>query len=89
MDRSLALGKTQLPVAALLPSARLGGQGQGVVKRPPELGHLLSLSHSNQQFRQRGDFTCHLLHALSTSTEHPCPHPQIPRWAEKRQGWSQ
>lgn len=26
MDRSLALGETQLPVAALLPSARLGGR---------------------------------------------------------------
>lgn len=84
MNRSLSVGETQLPVAALLLSVRLGGQGQGVVKRPPKLGHLLSFSHSNQQFRRRGDFTCHLLHAFSTSTEHPCSHPQIPRWAENR-----
>lgn len=46
--------KAQLLVAALLLSARLGGQGQGVVKRPHQLSHLLSLSHSNQQCRQRG-----------------------------------
>lgn len=66
MDRSLSLGATLLPVTALLLSARLVGQRQGVVKRPPELGHLLSLSHGNQQFRPRGDFTCHLLHAFSS-----------------------